>query len=133
MTVLLDANVLVALAVEGSTFHDRARAHLMRAGVMKPFATCAVTQGAFVRLLVGVYFQPFEVAFQALEAVVSPPTHSFWDDGFSCLDVPRAGLRGSRQVTDFWLAELARRRGGHLVTFDQGLAQAEPDVVELVP
>jgi uncharacterized protein len=134
VTVLLDANVLIALTVAGSTFHERARAHLMTGGVMQPFATCSVTQGAFVRVLMGPpYLRSADVAFQALEAVVSPRTHSFWDDGFSYLDVPRAGLRGSRQVTDFWLAELARRRGGRLVTFDQGLAQAQPDVVELVP
>jgi hypothetical protein len=123
--------VLIALAVEGSTFHQRARAHLRVDGVMKPFATCAVTQSAFLRLMVGVYLQPIEVAFRALEAIVSPPTHSFWSDGFSYLEVPRSGMQ-ARQLTDAWLAELAWRHQSRLLTFDKGLAAAHPDVVELV-
>jgi hypothetical protein len=35
---------------------------------------------------------------------------------------------GHRQVTDAYLAALARQQGGRLVTFDAGLAVLHPDV-----
>lgn len=40
---------------------------------------------------------------------------------------------GHRQVTDAYLAQLARAQGGKLATFDQGLAKLHHDVAELVP
>jgi predicted nucleic acid-binding protein len=43
------------------------------------------------------------------------------------------GVIGHRQVTDAYLAHLARTRNGRLATFDQGLAKTHPDVVDLVP
>ena len=39
---------------------------------------------------------------------------------------------GHRQVTDAYLAELARRHRGRLVTLDAGLAAVHPDVAELL-
>jgi uncharacterized protein len=36
------------------------------------------------------------------------------------------------QVTDAYLAQLARTHNGRLATFDQGLAQLHSDVAELV-
>ncbi|MDT5196157.1 MAG: uncharacterized protein QOH20_2911, partial [Mycobacterium sp.] len=38
-----------------------------------------------------------------------------------------------RQVTDAYLAQLARSRGGQLVTLDSGLAHLHGDVAVLVP
>jgi uncharacterized protein len=43
------------------------------------------------------------------------------------------GVIGHRQVTDAYLAELARRREARLATFDKGLAALHADVAELVP
>jgi predicted nucleic acid-binding protein len=45
----------------------------------------------------------------------------------------KSGVIGHRQVTDAYLAALARQRGGRLATFDAGLAQLHPDVAQLVP
>jgi hypothetical protein len=39
---------------------------------------------------------------------------------------------GHRQVTDAYLAALARRRQGRLATLDKGLAALHPDVAELL-
>ena len=54
-----------------------------------------------------------------------PWKHVFWDDDFSIGDrasILSDRLVGSRQVTDVYLAALALRRGGRLVTFDTGAA-----------
>jgi hypothetical protein len=48
-------------------------------------------------------------------------------------DVPWRGVLGHRQVTDAYLAALARRNGGRLATFDRGLAALHEDVVMLIP
>jgi predicted nucleic acid-binding protein len=39
---------------------------------------------------------------------------------------------GHRQVTDAYLAALARAHRGRLTTFDEGLVAAHPDVAVLV-
>jgi hypothetical protein len=52
---------------------------------------------------------------------------------FSYLNVPHRLLQGASQVTDAWLAELARQRKGKLATFDQALVALHRDVAELVP
>jgi predicted nucleic acid-binding protein len=43
------------------------------------------------------------------------------------------GIIGHRQVTDAYLAQLARVRGSRLATFDQAMAKLHDDVVDLVP
>ena len=43
------------------------------------------------------------------------------------------GVLGHRQVTDSYLAQLARARGGQLATFDQGLAKLHTDIADLLP
>jgi predicted nucleic acid-binding protein len=42
------------------------------------------------------------------------------------------GVQGHRQVTDTYLAALARNHGGKLVSFDRGLEALHADVMELV-
>lgn len=39
---------------------------------------------------------------------------------------------GHRQVTDAYLAQLARENSGRLATFDKALAQLHDDVTELL-
>ena len=43
------------------------------------------------------------------------------------------GIIGHRQVTDAYLAQLARARGARLATFDQALAKVHGNVADLVP
>jgi predicted nucleic acid-binding protein len=57
----------------------------------------------------------------------------FWPDSIGYEAVRLDGIIGHRQVTDAYLAELARVNGGRLATFDRALAGLHADVVELVP
>jgi uncharacterized protein len=74
-----------------------------------------------------------DAAWEALREINENPRHEFWADNFSYLDVPHLFLQGSSQITDAWLAELARRRKGKLATFDQALVALHRDVAVLVP
>ena len=131
MTVLLDANVLIAVVLDGHMHHARADAWLARQPV---FATCSVTQGTLLRVHMQLATdKTAAAAWSVLRAVASHPRHEFWDDGFSYVEVPHRHLQGPKQVTDAWLAELARRRHGKLATFDSALATLHADVAMLVP
>ncbi|GFG85164.1 PIN domain-containing protein [Mycolicibacter algericus] len=60
------------------------------------------------------------------------PRHEFWPDSLSFADVTLTGVIGHRQVTDAYLAQLARAHNGRLATFDRGLAELHSDVAELL-
>ncbi|HYY17465.1 MAG TPA: VapC toxin family PIN domain ribonuclease, partial [Streptosporangiaceae bacterium] len=59
--------------------------------------------------------------------------HEFWPDDLPYTEVPVQGIIGHRQVTDAYLAQLARARGARLATFDQALAKLHGNVADLVP
>jgi toxin-antitoxin system PIN domain toxin len=130
VTVLLDANVLIALVVADHVHHDAAEAWFAAAG--DTFATCPVTQGSLIRLLVR-QGQTAETAVTLLAALTAHPRHEFWPDNASFESVPLRGVIGHRQVTDAYLAHLATERLGRLATFDQGLAKLRSDVTDQVP
>lgn len=133
MTWLLDGNVLVSLVVDSHVHHERAHRWF---GTLQRhrFATCVVTQGTLLRVHMQTAADGSAVAaWRALRAVVDHPRHDWWDEGLGFLDVPHRHLQGSGQVTDAWLAELARRRRGRLATFDSGLALLHDDVAVLLP
>lgn len=130
MTALLDANVLIALVVADHVHHEAAEQWL--AGSSECFATCPITEGSLVRLLIR-EGQPAQAAHSVLRSLAKHDRHEFWSDDLSYRDVSIAGVVGHRQVTDAYLAALARCRGGRLATFDQGLANLHDDVAELVP
>lgn len=132
MTWLLDGNLLVALAIDSHVHHKRA--HAWFDAMTEPFATCAITEGTLLRLHMRFAAdKSAHAAWAALHAVHAMASHEFWDDGFSYREVKHDALTGGGQVTDAWLAELARRRGGKLATVDGGLAAVHPDVAVLVP
>lgn len=130
MTTLLDANVLIALLVADHVHHDAAEAWFVRSE--SRFATCPLTEGSVMRLLIR-ESQSAEAARSVIRAVWGDARHEFWPDDVSYREVTVAGVIGHRQVTDAYLAHLARGRGGRLATFDQGLAKLHGDVAELVP
>lgn len=126
MTTLLDGNVLVALVVEDHIHHapvirwfDGGRA----------FATCPITQGTLVRVLVRGGMTGADAA-EVLAEVVAHPRHEFWPDdlGYDVIDL--GPVVGHRQVTDAYLAQLARSRSERLATLDRALAESHPDVAE---
>jgi uncharacterized protein len=130
VTALLDANVLIALVVSEHVHHDVATEWLLASDA--GFATCPITQGSLVRFLVRMG-QSAAVAREVISAVEGASHHEFWPDSVSFADIEIGGVVGHRQVTDAYLAQLARSRNGHLATLDTGLAQLHSDVAVLIP
>jgi uncharacterized protein len=130
VTVLLDANVLIALVVAEHVHHDSAAEWLSASDT--GFATCPITQGSLVRFLLRTG-QSAAAARGVVDAVESAKRHEFWPDNVSFADVEVAGVVGHRQVTDAYLAQLARSHKGQLATLDSGLAHLHSDVAVLIP
>jgi uncharacterized protein len=124
---LLDGNVLVALTTDTHVHH--AAAQRWFAAHDEPFATCPITQGTLIRLLMNLGNFRAEQATQLLGGLTAHPRHRFWPDSIGYGDVTWAGVMGHRQVTDAYLAALARHHRGRLVTFDGGFAALHADVV----
>ncbi|MCL2423723.1 MAG: PIN domain-containing protein [Micrococcales bacterium] len=129
MTVLLDANVLIALTVADHVHHDAATA--WRDALDEPYATCPVVQGALVRFALREGASADD-AQRLLADLESDPHHEFWPDDLPYSAVQTAGVIGHRQVTDAYLAQLARSRSAHLATCDRGLAALHSDVAVLI-
>ena len=130
MSDLLDANVLIALAVDDHVHHDVAEQWF--ASNVCGFATCPITQGVLLRQLLRTGNR-IAGAQQLLVDFVKDPRHDFWPDVLTYRDVPMYGVIGHKQVADAYLAALARTNQGRLITFDRGLAALHPDVAVLVP
>lgn len=125
-THLLDGNVLVALTSSSHVHH--APAQRWFANQRGDFATCPITQGTLIRLLMRLGNLGPEAAVSVLTAVTKHPRHRFWPDVLAYQEIDWRGVLGHRQVTDAYLAALARRHQGRLATFDRGLAALHADV-----
>jgi len=130
VTVLLDANVLIALLIDDHVHHAAAENWFV--GLSGNFATCPITQGSLIRLLIR-EGQSAATAQAVLNGATADTRHEFWPDDVGYTDVPIQGIIGHRQMTDAYLAQLARARGSRLATFDQAMARLHDDVVDLVP
>lgn len=130
MTILLDSSVAVALLADDHEHHQPAR-HWFRA-LDGRFATCPITQGAVIRYALR-RGRSATSALQSFRTLVEDERHEFWPDDVEYTQVRFDGVVGHRQVTDAYLAELARRRKGRLATLDGALAELHADVAELVP
>lgn len=132
-TWLLDGNLLVALRLNTHAHHVDAHRWFASFGEADRFATCAVTEGTLLRIhMIHAVDRSAPAAWAALAEIAAHPQHVFWDEAPSYQGVPHRMLQGHRQVTDAWLAELARLRGGLLATFDAALAELHRDVARLV-
>lgn len=129
MTTLLDGNVLIALAFPEHVHASRAQRWL--ASINDSFATCPITQGTLVRFVIreghGV-----ATATSLLTRISHLPKHVFWPDSIGYDSVRLDGVLGHAQVTDAYLAQLARENHGRLATFDEGLAALHGDLTELI-
>ncbi len=126
--LLLDVNVLLALAWPNHQFHAAATGRLERN--KERWATCALTQLGFIRLssnpaAVGVPKSPWHAA-SLLALLAQDPQHIYWDSLPSPASQPFIEgferILGSKQVTDAYLLTLAAQHHGKLVTFDARLA-----------
>lgn len=124
---LLDGNVLYALVDEAHVHHVAAQQWFAGQGDAR-FATCPITQGTLLRLAMRLGGQSTEQALSVLRAVTGHARHDFWPDALPYDHVRWQGVLGHRQVTDAYLAALARHRGGKLASFDKGLVALHPDV-----
>ena len=140
--LLLDVNVLLALAWPNHQFHTAARKRLETS--RDRWATCALTQLGFIRIscnpaAVGTAKRPAEAA-RLLAAMTSDRLHVYLDT----LPPPASSdfigsfepILGSQQVTDAYLLTLARTRKATLVTFDARLAalgETAPEAEILTP
>lgn len=129
--LLLDVNVLLALAWPNHQFHRQARARLAKT---QPWATCAITELALIRL----YLTPAVVharksaaeALAILSAMAEDDYHEYWSELPELTEARGSGafarVLGHHQVNDAYLLELARRHGGRLLTFDRRLEALGP-------
>jgi toxin-antitoxin system PIN domain toxin len=130
VAVLLDANVLIALLVDDHVHHVAAEDWFI--DLDDSFATCPVTQGSLMRMLIR-EGQPAAVAQTVVNCLTTDRRHEFWPDDVSYGDLPVNGIVGYKQVTDAYLAQLARRRECRLATFDRAMAKLHGDVTDLIP
>jgi hypothetical protein len=132
MTWLLDGNILVAMALAGHPDHDRVRRWRARTA-NDGMATCPVTEGTLLRLHMQYgKDKSAHAAWAALASIHAHPRHVFWPENFSYTEIDPIRLTGHRQITDSWLAELARRKGGKLATLDAALSVLWPDSTILI-
>jgi toxin-antitoxin system PIN domain toxin len=129
VTALLDANVLVAVCTADHVHHDAAATWL--ADTAEGYATTPITQGAVVRFLMREGVGATD-ALAVLESVTAQARHEFWPDDLPFESSTLKGVIGHRQVTDAYLASLARRRHGKIATLARGLAALHADVAELI-
>ncbi len=123
---LLDANVLVALVSSAHVHHAAAQRWFAASDC--PFATCPITQGTLLRLLIRLGEVAPATAVDVLAKLAAHPRHRFWPDALGYAEVSMRGVLGHRQVTDAYLAALARHHRGKLVSFDRGLVALHTDV-----
>jgi predicted nucleic acid-binding protein len=129
--ILLDGNVLVAMALHNHVHRARCLHWFSQVEI---FATCAVTEGTLLRLhMMLAQDTSAAAAWRTLEAYRAHPRHVFWPENFSYAEIVPIRITVCRQITDSWLAELARRKSGKLATLDAALATLWPDVAVLVP
>jgi toxin-antitoxin system PIN domain toxin len=132
LVLLLDVNVLVALAWPNHVHHETALAWF-QASQHFGWATCPITQSGFVRVSsnerVLVNAKSPREAMEYLRHITALPHHRFWIDDVSLVETPyvaKERLVGHRQVTDAHLLALALRQGGRLATFDRSIRQLVP-------
>jgi toxin-antitoxin system PIN domain toxin len=141
LTSLLDVNVLLALAWEPHEHHEAAHRWFQNAAA-DGWATCLLTQTAFLRLSMNPHIVHVDLNCQAartlLTDVVAHPHHRFIADcpSLTAASFDQLVLRisGYRQMTDATLLLLAQSHSLRLVTFDRSMASLSPwpDTVEVL-
>ena len=129
MTYLLDADVLIAVAIQNHVHHERAIDWLAGAGQV---AICPIVEGALVRFLLRTG-ESGSTAREVVRRLRSAPACEFWTDGISYGDVALERVTGHRQVTVAYLVGLALHRSAVLATFDSALVNSYEHGATLVP
>jgi uncharacterized protein len=136
--VLLDVNVLLAMAWPNHQHHEAAHQWFSRVSA-RTWATCALTELAFVRISANPAFTPSAVspadAVRLLDRTRAHPGHRYWHELPGVDDLAEMRLGGHQQVTDAYLVLAAKLNGGVLATFDRSIAAwaPEPKLLEILP
>jgi len=130
---LLDVNILIAMAWPAHDSHDKVQAWL---SIHAPsgWATCPLTQSAFVRILSNPAFSSNSLsprdALALLQTNLSHSGHEFWPDELSlvqALSSLASHLEGHQQVADAYLLGLAIHKEGKLATMDKSIVRLLPE------
>jgi uncharacterized protein len=143
-TALLDVNVLIALLWPAHEHYDAAHGWFAARGPRSKWATCPLTQMAFVRIVSNPAFSPDALApadaLGVLERNLAHPGHEFWPDAIGLVEAVGpvvSRLQGYRQIADAYLLGLTLGRRGTLASFDRGVRALAPGeraaVLEVVP
>lgn len=122
---LLDVNVLIALMDPDHAAHERVHAWTDE-GLVGGWATCALTQNGFVRVISRPRYPsplPVGAAIGLLGEATADSRHTFWSCELSLTDpsIVSSRLLGHRQITDTYLLALAVSNDGALVTLDTNI------------
>ena len=124
MVALLDVNLLVALFDPAHVHHDPAHTWFGK-NRARGWATCALTENAFVRILASPAYPGRRTTVQdatsRLARFCASGGHAFWAEVVSLRDDGRFRLnhvQGHRQLVDVYLLALAVQQRGRLATFD---------------
>jgi toxin-antitoxin system PIN domain toxin len=130
---LLDVNVLIATAWPTHQAHQRVQQWASR-HAKQGWATCPLTESAFVRILSNPAFSPNALtpmdAILLLRANLRHPAHRFWEDDISFVQAVEPfteRLIGHQQVSDAYLLGLAIHRKGKLATLDRTVLMLLPE------
>jgi uncharacterized protein len=130
---LLDVNVLIALMWPAHEGHAQAQDWFSRESA-KGWATCPLTQAAFVRIITNPSFSRDAVtpqeALKLLDANLNHPFHRFWADEIGFVPATQPFVRrliGHQQITDAYLLGLAMHKHGKLTTMDRGVLSLLPE------
>jgi uncharacterized protein len=128
MALLLDTNVLIALADEQHVHHHEANVFFQKACKLG-WATCPIVESGFLRIFghpnyPGGPGSPGQARI-LLHEYRAEPGHQFWSASLSpCEPSHFPVLPASRHLTDFYLLALSIDHGGTLATFDRRI---DPD------
>jgi toxin-antitoxin system PIN domain toxin len=130
---LLDVNVLIALLWPPHEAHARAQRWFAQ-NARHGWATCAMTQAGFVRIVSNPIFSRSAVsprdALEVLSGSLQHPAHHFWTEDIGVTEaLAHFGRRllGHQQITDAYLLGLAIQKKGRLATLDASLSSLLSD------
>lgn len=133
MIVLFDSSVLIALADDTHIAHAQSNEAINRFQPEVKIATCAITQLALLRYLMQ-FRRDLGIgnALELLRQFTDHNRHVFLSQDIQPVQGRWFGVIGHTQVTDAYLADIARAHGAKLLTADRGLAALHVDVAELI-
>lgn len=136
MIALLDVNVLIALFDPAHVHHEAAHEWFGK-NRGSGWASCALTENAFVRVLSNPAYPGSRTTVQdaasRLGTFCTDRHHVFWRDSVSIREAGRfvwAHVQGHRQITDVYLLALAIAKQARLATFDSTISLRAVDRAE---